>query len=151
MVSAERSAVAERRVAVFFYGSFINLAVLKRLDYVPAQVEVARLWGFDLRFAPLATLETADAACVYGILVSATHAELARLYGEAWVSSYVPEAVVVETVAGRWSPALVYIAWGATPPRPFDQYVEHILEPARQYRFPDWYLRRIREMSELST
>ena len=137
--------MAERRVTVFFYGSFINLEVLKRFAYVPPQVEVARLWGFDLRFAPLATLVAADDTCVYGILVTATHAELARLYGEAWVSSYLPEAVVVETLAGRWSPALVYIAWGSTAPRPFEHYVEHILEPARQYEFPAWYVRRIEE------
>lgn len=138
--------VSDRRIAVFFYGSFINRTVLKRAGYSPARIEVARLWGFDIRFAPLATLAPSDRACVYGILTEATHDELRRLYGENWVSSYLPEAVVVETVTGRLMPALVYVAWGNTPPPPFEKYLDHILEPAREYGFPAWYVERLESL-----
>jgi hypothetical protein len=136
--------MAERRVAVFFYGSFMDRAVLEQRGYTPADVEVARLPGFDIRFAPLATLVPAGRKMsVYGLVATATHVELERIYGEAWVSSYRPEAVIVRTMAGRRLPALVYIAWGATPPAPSDDYIEHILRPAREYGFPETDLRRV--------
>jgi hypothetical protein len=56
------------------------------------------------------------------------------------VSSYRPEPVVVETIPGRQLPALVYIARGKTPPPASDDYIQHLLGPAREFAFPDWYL-----------
>ncbi len=69
----------KRKVPVFFYGSFINLDVLKEVDLVPDGYRVARLLGWDIRIAPLATLEPKDNACVYGIVVESTHEELERV------------------------------------------------------------------------
>ena len=134
----------ERRVAVFFYGSFMDKGVLRQRGFEPADVQVAKLWGFDIRFAPLATLVPVEEhTCVYGLVATATHGDFQRLYGESWVSSYRPEAVIVETIPGRRLPALVYIAGGATPPAPSDDYIDHILGPAREHRFPDWYLEHL--------
>ena len=45
--------MAEHQVAVFFYGSYMNLDVLKGVDLRPERVEVARLPGFDIRIEPL--------------------------------------------------------------------------------------------------
>jgi hypothetical protein len=136
--------MAERGVKVFFYGSFMDRAILGARGYLPTDIEVARLSGFDIRFTPLATLLPAGSrTSVYGLLATATHAELERLYGEGWVSSYRPEPVIVRTRAGKRVPALVYIAWGPTPPPPADSYVEHVLGPAREHRFPERYLKRI--------
>lgn len=41
-------------VWTFFYGSYMNFAVLKEVDLVPDRHEVARLGGFDIRNQPLA-------------------------------------------------------------------------------------------------
>lgn len=138
------SADPPRRVAVYFYGSFINKEVLQRVGYTPGPIEVARLWGFDIKFAPLATLVPSDRASVYGIVTDATHADLQRLYGEGWVAGYLPEAVLVETVRARWVPALTYIAWEPTPSAPFDHYLDHIIEPAKAYGFPTWYVEHVK-------
>ncbi len=101
--------MAEPRVWTFFYGSFINLDVLKhQADLVPDQIEVARLSGFDIRIQPLANLVRSNQRCVYGIVVRATHQELDRLYSQDWVGIYLPEAVLVETLDGRWRAALCY-------------------------------------------
>jgi hypothetical protein len=43
-----------QQVWTFFYGSFINLHVLKNAGFVPERHEVARLSGFDIRIQPLA-------------------------------------------------------------------------------------------------
>jgi hypothetical protein len=133
------------KVATFFYGSFINLDVLKQVELVPDDIEVARLAGFDLEIRPLANLVRSDRHLVYGIVASATHAELERLYRFAETDlggRYLPEAVLVEG-AGTFRPALTHIAPGLSgEPATFD-YVERIARPAREFGFPDWYIERI--------
>ncbi len=133
----------KRKVPVFFYGSFINLDVLKEVDLVPDGYRVARLLGWDIRIAPLATLEPKDTAAVYGIVVDCTHAELERLYAQDWVGAYLPEAVLVDT-DGAFLPALTYIKWDYEPGPAAPDYVERIAEPAEKLDFPGWYLDHIR-------
>ena len=88
-------------VWVFFYGSFINLDVLKQVGYVPERYEVARLHGFDIQIRPLANIVWSDSDSVYGIVALATHADLERLYGQDWVGTYLPHPVVVSTTDGN--------------------------------------------------
>jgi hypothetical protein len=138
--------MAEPKVWVFFYGSYINFAVLREVDLVPERWEVARLDGFDIRIQPRANLVPSDQHCVYGIVATATHAELARLYAHAQEvlgEVYLPEAVQVQTLAGLWRPALCYLC-PEMPPRPADNaYVERIAGPARDFGFPQWYIARL--------
>jgi hypothetical protein len=135
--------MAQPRVRVFFYGSFINRRVLAEGGFVPERVEAARLWGFDIRIQPLASLVRSDRHCVYGILCEATHAELARLYGQAWVGTYLPEAVLVEGEGGRLLPALCYLAPSPPVAPAAGDYLDRIIGPAREYGFPEWYLARL--------
>ena len=72
--------MAEPKLWVFFYGSYVNFDVLKEVDFVPVQWEVAKVSGFDIIIQPRANLVVSDRQCVYGILATATHAELNRLY-----------------------------------------------------------------------
>jgi hypothetical protein len=138
--------MAEPKVWVFFYGSYINMDVLREVQLVPEQWEVARLHGFDIRIEPRANLVTAPEHVVYGIVAAATHPELARLYAHArdvLGEVYLPQAVLVETLAGLWRPALCYIC-PVMVPRPADTaYVERITGPAREYGFPEWYIARL--------
>jgi hypothetical protein len=130
----------------FFYGSFINLEVLKHVDLVPERYEVARLNGFDIRIQPLANLVRSGQHCVYGIVAPATHAELDRLYAYArdgLGGTYLPEAVLVETMDGTWRPALCYIAPTMEAKPASNDYIDRIVGPAREYGFPDWYISRL--------
>src|SRR5579872_5440877 len=81
----EARAMNEPKVWIFFYGSFINREVLARGGLALEKVEVARLWGYDIRVETLATLVRSDEHCVYGIVCQATHAELRGLYGQDWL------------------------------------------------------------------
>ena len=133
-------------VWTFFYGSFINLDVLKQVELVPKQVEVARLNGFDIVIRPLANLVRSNEHCVYGIVATATHAELARLYDYArdgLGGVYLPEAVVVELQDGTQRAALCYIAPDMDPQPPEGDYVERIVSAARGHGFPSWYVERL--------
>ena len=137
----------EPSVWVFFYGSYINVDVLAEVDLIPAEVEVARLSGYDLRIAPLANLVPSTERSVYGILATATHRELHRLYVEhaqgVLGGTYEPEAVLAESRDGRWRPALCYLAHNMDEAEPAADYVGRIARPARQLGFPAWYCERI--------
>ena len=117
-VIEELPASAEPSVSVLFYGSYMNLSVLREVDLVPARREVARLSGFDVRISPRANLVRSDRDTVYGVLATATHRELARLYAHArdiLGETYLPEAVVLpETLDGR----RLARRPGVTSPRP---------------------------------
>jgi hypothetical protein len=138
--------MAGTRVWTFFYGSFINRDVLRQLDVVPDQVEVGRLGGFDIVIRPLANLVQTEQHSVYGILAAATHDELGRLYDYArngLGGIYLPEAVLVQTLAQTWRPALCYIAPELEPREPTNDYIDRIVIPARQHGFPGWYIDRL--------
>lgn len=136
-----------RLVWTYFYGSNINLEILKRFDYVPERVEVARLPGFDITIRPLANLVPSEGRCVYGILATGTHDDLERLYGryvqDELGATYLPEAVLCQTLDERWVPALCYIAGVMDPAPASDDYLERIVKPARDFGFPDWYIERL--------
>jgi hypothetical protein len=134
------------KVWVFFYGSYINLTVLREVGLVPELWEVARLSGFDIRIQPRANLVRSDQHCVYGIVATATHAELERLYTHArdvLGEVYLPEAVLVQTTAGLWRPVLCYLCREMRPRPAENDYIDRISGPARQFGFPDWYLARL--------
>lgn len=136
-----------RSVWTFYYGSNINLEILKRVDYVPERVEVARLPGFDIEVRPLANLVPSQEHCVYGILATGTHDDLERLYGRyvqgELGATYLPEAVLCQTLDERWVPALCYIAPAGEPAPASDEYLDRIVGPARDFGFPDWYIERL--------
>ena len=139
-------AMVEPRVWVFFYGSYMNFAVLREVDIVPPHWEVASLSGFDISIRPRANLVPSDQHRVYGILTTATHSELQRLYAHArdvLGETYLPQAVLTEGREGQWRAALCYIA-PAMEARPASRdYVDRIVGPASQFGFPRWYIDRL--------
>ena len=133
-------------VWTFFYGSYINFQVLQEVGLVPEEWQVARLSGFDIVIRPRANLVRSEEHCVWGILATATHAELEGLYAHAknvLGEVYLPEAVLAQTRDGRWRPALCYIAPSMSPRHAVNDYIDRIAGPARKYGFPEWYVRRI--------
>jgi hypothetical protein len=87
-----------------------------------------------------------DQHCVYGIVATATHPQLTRLYAHAQDvlgEIYLPEAVLVETQAGKWRPALCYICPVMEPRPPANDYIDRIVKPAREFGFPGWYVDRL--------
>ena len=142
--------MTEAKVPVFFYGSYMNRAVLKEAQLSPQRFEVARLFAYDIVIAPRANLVASDRDVVYGALTEASHAELDRLYAHArdvLGETYLPHPVVVDTLGGSWRPALCYLA-AHMEPRPADPaYVGRIVAPARELGFPLWYVERLEKFA----
>ncbi len=138
--------MAESKVWTFFYGSYINMNVLREVNYYPEKWEVARLPGFDICIRPRANLMRSEQHSVYGIAATGTHAELGRLYAHAkdvLGETYLPEAVLVTTSEGKWLPALCYICPEMNPRAASNDYVDRIVGPASEYGFPGWYIERL--------
>lgn len=138
--------MADREIWTFFYGSYMNFDVLKEVDLMPERWEVAKLYGFDIRIQPRANLIRSDQHCVYGIIAAATHEELQRLYAHAQGvlgEVYLPEAVLIETLDGKWLPALCYICPEMQPRPAAEDYLDRIIKPAKALGFPQWYIVRL--------
>ena len=132
-----------KRVAAFFYGSFMRPEVMALAGFEPTTIEVAKLRGHDIDFEPHANVFHSDQHSICGILVYPSHEELNKMYARDGVGVFLPEAVIVETNDNRHLPAMCYM-----PPvrgaQPADLvYVERIIEAAQQHGFPFWYLNRL--------
>src|SRR5262245_33475515 len=138
--------MSEPEVWVFFYGSYMNRAVLAEVDLRPKNWVPARLEGFDLRIGPRANLVRAPGRTVFGVLATATHSQLERLYAHARVvlgEVYLPEAVTAIDSAGSTRSALCYIAPEMRESPAEAAYVGRILAPLRELGAPDEYLERV--------
>jgi hypothetical protein len=62
----------------------------------PMHPRPARVPGFALRIGKRATLIPNADSVAYGILLELSHADIEKLYSEASVSAYRPEAVVAQ-------------------------------------------------------
>ena len=136
------------KVWVFFYGSYMSIDVLREVDLVPSDIEPAVLTGFDLVIAPRANLIRRPMGVAFGMLATATHDELNRLYTEhaqgLLAETYLPEAVIVTDQSGRLRPALTYICHEMRPGPAEAAYVERIAQPALEHGFPADYVAKIR-------
>lgn len=137
----------KQEILTFFYGSYINLNVLKEVNYIPRKIEVATLNGFDLTIEPLANIKESAKGIVYGILATGTHEDLERLYSHAeniLGGIYLPRAVLVKKISGEYVPALTYISSTMVRKKAEEDYVERIAKPAEKLDFPKWYIEKIR-------
>jgi hypothetical protein len=100
--------MSERRIDGFFYGLFMDEAVLREAGVAPANPRQAYVKDFALRIGRRATLVPSPGARAYGMLIALTHAELDRLYGAPGLEQYRPEAVVAQLIEGGSVPALCY-------------------------------------------
>jgi hypothetical protein len=120
-----------RRIDVFFYGLFMDEALLREKGVVPEGWRVASVADFRLLIGDRATLVPCAGETAYGVLFSLTHEETDELYSDASVSAYRPEAVAVRLLDGGTVPALCF-----NLPRP----------PSAEERNPE-YASKLRELA----
>jgi hypothetical protein len=130
-----------RRIAVFFYGLFMDAGALRRRDIHPAHLRTARVHGFSLRIGQRATLVPDPEGEVFGVLMELTHDEIDRLYSEPSVRAYRPEAVICEFPDGAHVAALCFNL--PEPPSPDERnvdYAEQLRDLARHLGLPARYV-----------
>ena len=97
-----------RRIDVFFYGLFMDEALLREKGVQPANRRLASVENFALVIGARATLVLRADGTAHGVLFALTHAEVDALYAEASVSAYRPEAVAARLADGGVVPALCF-------------------------------------------
>jgi len=131
----------ERRVDGFFYGLFMDLAVLRNSGVQPANPRRAWVDGFALRIGNRATLIPSAGARAYGMIIALTHSELERLYSAPGLDQYRPEAILARLMDGACAPALCYNL--LVEPRADERnpdYAAQLQQTLRQLDFPAEYV-----------
>ena len=133
-----------RSIDVFFYGLFMDDALLREKGMNPQNRRMASVENFSLRVGERATLVPCPNQTVHGVLFSLTHGEVDALYGEASVSVYRPEAVAAQLADGSVIPALCFNL--PVPPSITErnsQYVSKLRELAARIGLPPSYVSSI--------
>lgn len=130
---------------VFFYGLFMDEALLAKKGIAPTKAEVGFVDGFALRIGERATLVRSVGARSYGVMMIISPEDVNELYAESSVADYVPESVTVKLVDGREAVASCYNL-------PVDKvtgtnkvYAEALWELAKDLDLPKHYLADIRQ------
>ena len=130
---------------VFFYGLFMDEALLAKKGISPTNAEVGYVDGFTLRIGERATLVRSAGSRSYGVMMIISPDEANELYAESSVADYAPESVTVELEDGNKVEATCYNL-------PVDKvtgtnrvYAEALWEVANSLGLPKHYLAEIRQ------
>lgn len=133
-----------RRIDVFFYGLFMDAALLKAKGVDPQNSRHARVDNFKLSIGERATLSPSDGDAVFGLLFALTHDEIDRLYSEASVRSYRPEAVLAVLENGDTTPALCFnLTASDSASNRNTEYAAKLRELATRLKLPKSYVESI--------
>jgi hypothetical protein len=133
-----------RRIAVFFYGLFMDVDLLRSKGVDLSSPRVASVRGFALRIGQRATLVPDPEGRAHGVLMELRHDDIDRLYADPSVQMYRPEAVLAEADAETRIAALCFNL--PESPRPTERneaYAAKLRDLARRLRLPDDYVERI--------
>lgn len=133
------------RVAVFFYGLFMDESLLREKGLRPEGRRPACVENFRLVIGGRATLVPSAGEEVHGVIFSLTHEEVDALYSEETVSAYRPEAVCAQTADGTAVPALCFNL--PAPPAEDERnplYASKLRELAARLGLPPSYVSSIR-------
>lgn len=134
-----------RRIDVFFYGLFMDDALLREKGINPENRRVASVENFCLVIGARATLVPCANETAHGVIFSLTHREVDALYSEASVSVYRPEAVSARLADGSAIPALCFNL--PVPPSIEErnpQYASKLREVASRIGLPPDYVSSVR-------
>ncbi|MEZ5709383.1 MAG: gamma-glutamylcyclotransferase family protein [Blastomonas sp.] len=93
---------------IFFYGLFMDRAVLAEKGIVPSSIVTGHVDGFAIRIGARATLRPCPGARAYGVMMDIAAVDAERLYADPGVADYLPECVAVILSDGSVAEALCY-------------------------------------------
>lgn len=131
----------------FFYGGYMNRAVLEAAGVSPENCEKGYVNGFALTIGPIANLEEKAGTRAYGLLARLSHEDYDKLYSNspAWLKGavYLPEAVIVHTAGDVQIPAITYICPALSGDVPDPDYVNQLADAANGLGLPQGYVAHI--------
>ena len=133
--------MTDRRIDSFFYGLFMDVAILLDKKVTPVNPRPAFVEGFQLCIGRRATLLPHVGARAYGMLFALKHSELEQLYIGPDLERYRPEAVLARTLQGEVIPALCYnLPEAPSPDERNLEYAARLQGVLRKLKFPEAYV-----------
>jgi len=133
-----------RKIDVFFYGLFMDEALLRARGIPSPNPRVASVPGFQLRIGNRATLVPVPEERVFGVVASLSHSELEQLYAESSVQAYKPEAVLAHLLNGESLAVLCFnLVELPTADEHNPEYAARLRALATQLQFPPDYVSSI--------
>jgi ketosteroid isomerase-like protein len=136
---------------IFFYGSFMDLELLRTLGVVPKTFETAELKNWSIAFSPMATLVRSEGDSVYGTIAELSRDEVRTLYTRDDLKHYNPVDITVATEQNNRVPAQCYISKPGAGQKPSVEYLRRVIHAAGSLGFPPAYLAKLRRTPTTQT
>jgi hypothetical protein len=137
-----------RRIAIFFYGLFMDADALRSKGVDPTNIRRSTVRGFSIRIGQRAALVPNAGGHICGLVMDLSHEEIDRLYADPTLHVYRPEAVVCELDEGISVPALCFnLPIAPFPHERNPEYASKLKELARRLGLPQSYIDTIGEGS----
>ena len=132
---------------VFFYGLFMDEAILAKNGVTPSNPRIGCLNDYALKIGNRASLLPSPGEKSYGIIMTVDKESLDKLYAEASVADYIPEEVQIRITSSNdtvkaWCYNLPSESLSGTN----TSYALSLFELAEQLGLPGDYRRKIKEM-----
>ncbi len=133
---------------VFFYGLFMDQALLIEKGLNPASPRVARVDGYGLRIGERATLEESANERAFGVVMQLCDADLDTLYGAKSVADYIPVQVTAIDAEGNSIATISYILPMQKVSGRNAEYARSLADAATQIGLPEDYVSEIETWSK---
>lgn len=135
------------KVAVFFYGLFMDESLLRSRGIRPSRATVGYVRGYALRVGKRATLLPDEDNRAYGVLMTLRAEDVTALYSDESVADYAAESVSVVLPDGTSESAVCYNLREDKLEGANAQYARSLLALAGKLGLPPEYLRQIEEQA----
>ena len=130
---------------VFFYGLFMDRELLQDKGFHPANVQLAKLPGFQLRIGERATLIESSKSCCYGTVMDLDQSELNKLYAGDGVEDYDPIKVEALSLNGDTLESVSYTLSIDKLSGSNSEYAKKLALVARKLELPRDYIDEIEQ------
>ena len=137
-----------RHLTIFFYGLFMDAALLRDQGLAPQNERRACLMNHDIRIGRRAYVVVDPDTMLWGVLFDLPENQAMQLYGEPSVRDYRPEQVTAETLEGEKVEALCYNLPAGEAPRDNDDYLVKLIDACRSAGLPESHIDRLERMRE---
>ena len=137
-----------RTMRVFFYGLFMDVAILAQKGIQSRDAVSGYLSGYSLTIGERATLLPADDGQAYGLVMEVDSRDVNALYSEDSVADYLPEPVTVVLTNGAKVEAICYNLPREKVTGTNKAYAASLLKLATRIGFPAPYIDEIRRSTK---
>jgi len=128
---------------VFFYGLFMDEALLREKGVNPSKPILAFVENFGLRIGERATLVKSNGERAYGLIMSLSEQDLNILYGDKSVADYIPENIIAINSSNESTNVISYNLPLEKLSGQNKQYAESLTIVAKKVGLPTKYVNEI--------